>query len=119
MQEIEATLQRYGCKRFARFSDMEKSIESIAWEIEGAGYRLTIQVPESAKADQIRRQRWRAALLAIKATLEWSEQMGEPVVGYMLPHLVLWDGRTMAETAASQVPAIAGRGWSALLEGKS
>lgn len=121
MAEIEATLRRYGCQRFARMSDLGAGIESIAFELEGVGYRIPVRTPLDAKADkvlQIRRQRWRAALLAIKAVLEWSEQAQEPVSSYLLPHLVLSDGRTMAETAAGQVPQIAGRGWSALLEGK-
>lgn len=118
MEEIEATLRRYGCQRFARMSDLPADLQTLAWEIEGIGYRITIRAGHDDKADQVRRQRWRAALLAIKAVLEWSEQSGEPVVGYLLPHMVLADGRTMAESAAEHAPQIAGRGWAALLEGK-
>lgn len=121
MEEIEATLRRYGCSRFARMSDLADGVETLAWEIEGVGYRITIRTPLDANASrvlQVRRQRWRAALLAIKAVLEWSEQSGDPVVGYLLPHMVLSDGRTMAESAAEHATQIAGRGWVALLERK-
>lgn len=119
IEEIEATLRRYGCQRFARMSDLSADLQTLAWEIEGIGYRVTIRAGHDAKADQVRRQRWRAALLAIKAALEWSEQSGEPVVGYLLPHMVLSDGRTMAESAAEHAAQITGSGWTALLEGKN
>ena len=115
MAEIEATLKRYGCQDFARLTSLSRGAESIAWVFGGIGYRVTI---ERGTADQIRRQRWRATLLAIKALLEWSEIAGAPVGSLLMPFLVLSDGRTVAESGAD-MQAIAGRGWAALLEGKN
>jgi hypothetical protein len=114
MAEIEATLQRYGCQQFARLTDRDAGTETIAWRTEGAGYRITIHGTEK---DQVRRQRWRATLLAIKAVLEWSAINEVPVSALLMPHLVLADGRTVAESTPVAVAQIAGRGWSALLEG--
>ena len=96
--EIERTLARYGAKRFAYFTEAGRAIV-VVFEANDRRIRFDLPVPEgdSDKENQGRRQKWRALLLCIKAKLESVESKIESFETAFLGHIVLPNGRTVAE----------------------
>jgi hypothetical protein len=102
--EIERTLRRYGADRFAYFTETGKAI--IVFEAHDRRLRFDLPMPggESERDAQARRQKWRALLLCIKAKLESVQSKIETFEEAFLAHVVMPDGKTVAEHA---IPAIA------------
>lgn len=101
--EIERTLKRYGASRFAYFTDPDRSI--IMFEANDRRIRFELPLPagESDKEQQVRRQKWRALLLCIKAKLESVESRIETFEEAFLAHVVMPDGRTVVEHARPRI----------------
>lgn len=97
---IEALLERYGATRFASFSEPERA--AILFEVEGRRIRFTIAVPKDS--EQKVRAIWRALLLSVKAKLVSVDQKIETFEEAFMAHVVMPDGKTVAEHA---LPAIA------------
>ena len=126
--EIERTLTRYGATRFASGWDEGGALIGFVAKDRRVRFRLPLPVrtekrfthqkprfsysaplPRSESAalaawEQECRSRWRALLLSIKAKLEAVESGIETFEEAFLAHVVMPDGRTVAE---SILPAIA------------
>ena len=120
--EIERTLERWGADNFAYGKTAEKAM--IAFTFEGRQVRFTVPMPnrndkeftrtdtgrvrtESAATEawqQATRQQWRALALVIKAKLAAVESGIVTFEQEFLPHVVMPDGRTVAEHV---IPAVA------------
>lgn len=92
--EIERTMTKYGATHFATFSEPDRAM--IAFRLKERNVRFTLALP-AKMTDQIRRQRWRALLLVIKAKLESVESEIETIEEAFLPHIVMPTGRTVYE----------------------
>lgn len=127
--EIERTIHRYGATSFMAGYNGLRAI--VAFEMSGKRIRFDLTLPDPAgdefcryrvnqhstelvertpaKArelwEQACRQRWRALLLLIKAKMEAIEGQITSFDEEMLSHIVMPDGRTVAETV---VPGLAG-----------
>ncbi len=101
--EIERTLKRYGAAKFAYFTDHDRAI--IMFEAHERRIRFELPLPagETDKEQQVRRQKWRALLLCIKAKLESVESKIETFEEAFLAHVVMQDGRTVAEHAIPRI----------------
>jgi hypothetical protein len=106
--EIKAVLKRYGVTDIITLETAQK--RGIGWNYEGKSYRLVISVESS---EQRNRQKFRALLLLIKTILETAPVAGIDAAAMLLPHMVLEDGRTVAESA----PQIKAIGWEQRLIG--
>lgn len=98
-QEIEQLLTRHGAKRFA--VAVEKNSGGVTFDIQDRRVRFQLVLPATEQGD---RQRWRALLLCIKAKIESVESKIETFEEAFLAHVVLPDGKTVAEHA---IPSIA------------
>jgi hypothetical protein len=67
--EIETTLTRYGAARFAYFVEPTGAVIMLEVHDRRLRFNLPLEEGTGAKADRLRRQRWRALLLCIKAKL--------------------------------------------------
>jgi len=105
--EIETTLARYGADRFAYFTEPAKAL--IVFEIQNRRVRFDLPLPDGvgAKSDQLRRERWRALLLCIKAKLESVESRIETFEEAFLAHVVMPDGQTVYQHTAPRIEQIA------------
>jgi hypothetical protein len=105
--EIEATLTRYGADRFAYFSEPARA--TIVFEAHERRLRFDVPLEEgkSEKAERLRRQRWRALLLCVKAKLESVASHIETFEEAFLAHVVMPDGRTVYEHTAPRIEQIA------------
>jgi hypothetical protein len=108
--EIEQTLTRYGADRFAYFVEPMGAVVMF----EAHGRRLRFNLPleggKDAKAERLRKQRWRALLLCIKAKLESVASGIESFEEAFLAHVVLPDNRTVYEHTAPRIAQIANGG---------
>lgn len=95
--EIERTLHRYGATKFVYFSEAGRAI--IIFEAKDRRIRFDLPVPEGGldKDAQVRRQRWRALLLCIKAKLESVDSKIESFEDAFLAHIVMPDGVTVGQ----------------------
>lgn len=120
-QEIERTLRRYGATEF--MYGWKEAGAVIGFRRSEVMYRVNIPMPDrgareyvrtptgqprsveaSRKAwEQAERQRWRAAALYIKATLEAVDAGITTLEQAMLGSMLLPNGATFAEWAAPQV----------------
>lgn len=103
--EIERTLARYGAQRFAYFTEVDRAI--IVFEARERRLRFDLPLPkgDSDKDAKSRRQKWRALLLCIKAKLESVESKIETFEEAFLAHVVMPDGRTVAEHTTPRIAA--------------
>ena len=103
--EIERTLNRYGAERFAYFSEASKAI--IVFEAHARRIRFDLPLPEGAgdKVAQAQRARWRACIKA-KARISLSESKIETFEEAFLAHVVMPDGRTVAEHTQPRIAAV-------------
>jgi hypothetical protein len=115
--EIERTLTRYGAKRFAYFTEAERSI--IVFEASDRRIRFDLPMRKDM-TDQALRSRWRGLLLCVKAKLESVEAGIETFEEAFLAHVVLPDGLTVGQhTKPAIADAYAGKDMPALLPAPS
>ncbi len=95
--EIERLLAKYKTSAVAVFSSADQS--AIAFEMHARRiiFRLSMPKGDDARAQQARRQKWRALLLAIKAKLTSVEDGIETFEDAFMAHIVMPDGLTVAE----------------------
>lgn len=98
--EIERTMTRYGATHFATFNEPERAM--IAFRIKDRNIRFTLALP-AKMSDQVRRSRWRALLLVIKAKLESVDSAIETLEEAFLPHIVMPSGQTVYEEIKSPI----------------
>lgn len=135
--EIESTLHRYGASAIGSFVSTDRA--TIMFEAKDRRLRFDLPLPSKrdrrithhsrgprdqagveAAWEQACRQRWRALLLCIKAKLESVESGIETFEEAFLAHIVLPDGKTVAEHAAPRIAqAYAGGEVPALLPPRS
>lgn len=101
--EIERTLVRYGADRFAYFTEAGKAV--IVFEAKDRRLRFDLPLPqgESEKDQKMRRQKWRALLLCIKAKLESVASGIESFEEAFLAHVVLPNGQTVSDHIAPRI----------------
>lgn len=103
--EIEGMLTRYGADRFMWLTDTERVI--VVFEARERRVKFEIPMPTS-KSDRdksVRRSKWRALLLCIKAKLESVESKIETFEEAFLAHVVMPDGKTVHDHAAERIDA--------------
>lgn len=113
--EIERTLTRYGASQFMYGWDQNQAV--LAFVSRGRQVRFTLPMPDRASPeftrtptgkdrsrnaaeqayDQAVRQRWRALALVVKAKLEAVEAGIVTFEQEFMAHMVLPDGRTVAD----------------------
>lgn len=93
--DIERTLTRYGAKDFASFSEATRAILIFHAHDRRLRFDLPLPAGGNEKDERVRRQRWRALLLAIKAKLESVETGIETFEEAFLSHIVLTNGLTV------------------------
>lgn len=121
--EIEKTLERYGARKFMYGWDEDRAI--VGFEINDRQVRFILPTPDRASAEFTRtptgraraatqqreayeqavRQRWRALNLVIKAKLEAVDSGIVTFDAEFLAHLVLPDGRTVADDVVPKLQA--------------
>jgi hypothetical protein len=103
--EIERTLTKYGAASFAYFSDPDRAI--VVFEAHERRLRFDLPLPkgDSDKEAKMRRQKWRALLLCIKAKLESVESKIETFEEAFLAHVVLPDGMTVGHHTLPKIAA--------------
>lgn len=103
--EIERALARYGASHFAYFSEPERAI--IIFHAHERRLRFDLPLPAGERdADQkIRRQKWRALLLCVKAKLESVQSKIETFEEAFLAHVVMPDGFTVGQHTSSRIAA--------------
>lgn len=101
--EIERTLVRYGATRFAYSSEPGRAV--IMFEAASRRMRFILPLPIGDKRgdDQLLRSRWRALLLCLKAKLESVDSKIESFEEAFLAHVVMPDGRTVADVTVPQI----------------
>src|SRR5262249_44206812 len=102
--EIEDTLTRYGATAFAYAVEPKRA--AIMFECNSRRIRFVLPLPEGidSKASKEARRMWRALLLALKARLESVQSGIETFEEAFLAHVVMPDGKTVAEHT---IPSIA------------
>jgi hypothetical protein len=103
--EIERVLSRYGAASFAYFSEPERAI--VVFEAHDRRLRFDLPLPkgDSDKDAKVRRQKWRALLLCIKAKLESVSSKIETFEEAFLAHVVLPDGMTVGHHTLPKIAA--------------
>ena len=120
--EIERTLHRYGARQFLYGYDQSRAI--VGFQINNRQVRFVLPLPDrddrefthtpsrgterspaqqEAAYEQAVRQKWRALNLVIKAKLEAVEAGIVTFDAEFLAHLVLPNGRTVADEVVSKV----------------
>jgi len=120
-QEIESTLKRYGASAFAFGWDNDHVSETIQFRLNGREIRLQVRKPQDedqavkkqlsiAKTrtkgdilDAVRRQRWRAMALFVKALCEAIEEGVVTVDEAFMSGIVMPDNRTMGQHGAAAI----------------
>ncbi len=113
--EIERTLRRYGADRFMNF--VESGRAGIVFELADRRVRFDLKLPtdDDDRARKEQRRLWRALLLCIKSKLESVDSGIESFEEAFLSHVVMPDGKTVADHALPAVKAIYQSGEMALL----
>jgi hypothetical protein len=101
--EIERTLTKYGADRFAYFTETGHAI--IVFEANQRRIKFDLPLPDKVadKTGSHTRQKWRALLLCIKAKLEAVDSKIESFEEAFLAHVVMPDGKTVAEHTAERI----------------
>jgi hypothetical protein len=104
--EIERTLTRYGADRFAYFTEAGKAV--IVFEAHERRLRFDLPLPAgtSDKEQKMRRQKWRALLLCIKAKLEAVASKIETFEEAFLAHVVMPDGATVYQHTQARISSV-------------
>ncbi len=128
--EIERTLERFGATGFMFGRDDDAQVFIVAFRREGRAYRFVLPVPDretfrynkarysyqrrgSERAEstidkmteQETKRRFRSLANFVKASLDATDTGIIDFDTVMMPHLVLPDGRTMAQALGPQVDA--------------
>lgn len=122
-QEIERTLTRYGASQF--LYGWQETGAVIGFRMGGRMFRVDIPMPDrqdftqtengrtrtspaaiQTAYEQATRQRWRAAALYIKATLEAVESGLTTLESAFLANTLLPDGRTVGNWAEPQIQQV-------------
>lgn len=101
--EIEQTLARYGAERFMYFTESGNAVIVFESDNRRLKFGLPLPIESGAKNDRVRRQRWRALFLCIKAKLEAIESGIETFEEAFLAHVVMPDGRTVHEHTSDRI----------------
>lgn len=101
--EIERTIARYGASAFGSFSERDRAVIVFAKENRRVRFDLPLPAGEDAHSDKVRRQRWRALLLCLKAKLETVASKIETFEEAFLSHVVLPDGTTVGTHVGPQI----------------
>lgn len=99
-QEIERVLHRYGATGFAYGSQTGRAMVMFETKDRRIRFILPLVPPpdlNQAEAGQFERSRWRGLLLSIKAKLEAVESGIETFDEAFLSHVVMPNGKTLAE----------------------
>lgn len=119
--EIERTLERYGARQFMYGWDQDRAV--VGFVLNDREIRFVLPLPDRdstdftrtptgrpraatqarAEYEQAVRQRWRSLALVIKAKLEAVESEIVTFDAEFLAHIVLPDGRTVADTVVPRV----------------
>lgn len=119
--EIERTLERYGARQFMYGWDQDRAV--VGFVLNDREIRFVLPLPDRdstdftrtptgrpraatqarAEYEQAVRQRWRSLALVIKAKLEAVESGIVTFDAEFLAHIVLPDGRTVADTVVPRV----------------
>lgn len=119
--EIERTLERYGARQFMYGWDQDRAV--VGFVLSDREIRFILPLPDRdstdftrtptgrpraatqarAEYEQAVRQRWRSLALVIKAKLEAVESGIVTFDAEFLAHIVLPDGRTVADTVVPRV----------------
>jgi hypothetical protein len=101
--EIEKTLTRYGASSFGSYTEPDRAV--IMFEAKDRRLRFDLPLPkgEGASEAKLRRSKWRALLLCIKAKLEAVESHIETFEEAFLAHVIMPDGQTVAQHAAPRI----------------
>ena len=108
--EIERTLTRFGADQFGY--GWRESASVIVFRAQGRHIRFILPMPTEADLKGMRikdarereiRRRWRALTLCIKAKLEAVATGIESFEESFMAHIVLPDGRTLAEATLPQI----------------
>ncbi|MGV0595649.1 hypothetical protein [Mycolicibacterium porcinum] len=119
--EIERTLERYGAREFMYGWDQNRAV--VGFVLNQREIRFVLPLPDRdstdftrtptgrprpatqarAEYEQAVRQRWRSLALVIKAKLEAVESGIVTFDAEFLAHIVLPDGRTVADTVVPRV----------------
>ena len=100
--EIEKTLARYGADGFLYGHVDEQAM--IAFRMNGRQVKFVLPMPDTGP--QAIRQRWRAALLVIKAKLEAIESGIVTFDDEFLANIVLPDGQTVGQFMGPQIKRV-------------
>lgn len=102
-QEIERTLERYGATSFSWHVEAKKA--SLQFGIDKRFVRFNLPLPEpgNAKQGRLRRERWRALLLVIKAKLESVHSGIETIDESFLAQMVMPDQTTYGAWALPEI----------------
>lgn len=105
--EIERILKTAGASSIATLMEDERA--ALAFKIAGRNYRFMVPLTASTSGrsrsmdqnsrEQLKRQRWRALALIVKAKLEAARSGIVSLETEMLPYAVLPGGRTVADEA--------------------
>lgn len=105
--DIESMLRKAKANRVVHVNEPLEAI--VMFEL--AGRLIRIEVPIKGDAtDQMRRAKWRALYLIIKAKLEAVDQKVTTVEQEFLAHVVLPDGKTVAQWIEPQLQVAYDRG---------
>lgn len=102
-QEIERLLVAAGATSVATL--IEEARAALAFKLGGRNYRFLVPLDRDPRVSkrldpiQIRRQRWRALVLIVKAKLEAARSGITSLETELLPYAVLPGGRTVADDA--------------------
>lgn len=121
--EIESVLTKYGAREYASGWDQEKA--QIYFSLNGKRIKFTLRIPHiddqeialnrygnknsdkkiHSKYNQVKRQKWRALLLNIKAKLEAVDSGITSFEEEFLPHFVVPDshGKTVGQILIPQI----------------
>lgn len=128
-QEIESTLERYGCSAF--MYGWEGDNAAICFQASGRRIKFELPLPArdapefthtvarktkrtqeqvAAAYEQAVRQRWRALALVVKAKLEAVESGISAFDEEFMAHILLPDGRTVGQFMLPQIEASYSKG---------
>jgi hypothetical protein len=95
--DIERTLKKYGASKFAYYTEPDRAV--IVFEANERRMRFDLPLPagDTDKEERVKREKWRALLMCIKAKLESIASKIETFEEAFLAHVVMPDGRTVAE----------------------
>ncbi len=100
--QVKEMLRKAGATRTAVYEEPLNS--SVAFQIGDGMYRITVPTdPASANPAQDEKRSWRLMGLLIKAKLEAVKEGASSIEREFLADMLLYDGRTVAETAMPEI----------------